>query len=155
MRTAIFLVLPTTLILSTSHCALAQLGNYLELVKGDTPNSPTPSCSFTSDTILSPVPIVQGLLGVQPGDPPEQVEAAVRFPPDQPYSNEVLQWTAQRGENYVKAVVNFRNNGALTRSFTAAINYQQPDEKQCEWQVRDTQQGGTQLNVPPQPLTPP
>ena len=154
MRTAVFLVLPTTLILCTNYGAQAQLGvtsgNSLVLVKGDTPNSPTPSCSFISATVLRPVPIVQGLLFVQRGDPPDQVEAKMPFPPDQPYANDVLEWTATRGGNYIRAVVNFRNKSVLTRSFTMATNYKQPNEKQCQWEVQEEEQG-TQQDSPLQP----
>lgn len=155
MRKAIFLALPAALILCTNYSTFAQLGTALVLVKGDAPNSSTPTCSFTSATILSPIPVVQGLLGVQRGDPPEQVEAAMGFPPDQPYTKETLQWTGERGGNYVQAVVNFRNNTVATRSFTMAINYKQSNEKQCRWEVQEaaqgTQQGTQQLT---QPLTP-
>jgi hypothetical protein len=71
------------------------------------------------------------------------------FPPDQPYANGVLQWTAIKGGNYVRAVVNFRNSGALKRSFTMATNYKQPNEKQCQWLVQEEQ--GIQQNSPSQP----
>jgi len=154
MRTAFFLVVPTAAILCWSQGVLAQLGSSLVLVQGDTPNSSTPVCSFTSETVLAPVPLVQGLLAVQTGDSPDQVVAEVRFPPDQPYANNVLQWTAQRGGNYVKAVVNFRNDAALNRSFTMAINYNQPNQRQCQWQVRDAQRTAPQ-NIVPQPLPSP
>lgn len=154
MKTAFFLALPTTLILCTSQSVLAQLGTSLVLVRGDTPNSSPPRCSFTSETILAPIPIVQGLLGVQTGDPPDQVEANMRFSPDRPYANNVLQWTAVRGKHYVKAVVTFQNDGALKRSFTMAINYKQPNQKQCQWEVQDTQQGTTQDNLSSQPSIP-
>ena len=147
MRYAVFLILPT--ILCANYSALAQedlsTGPSLVLVKGDTPNSPTPSCSFISITELKPIPIVQGLLFVQLGDSPDRVEAKVGFLPDQPYANGILQWTAMKGGNYVKAMVNFRNNGALKRSFIMANNYKQPNEKQCQWEVQEEQQG-TQQN---------
>lgn len=143
MRYAIFLVLPTTLILSTNYRVQAQesvsSGSNLVLVKGDSTAS-TPTCSFISATELRPVPIVQGLLFVQRGDPPDRVEAKMGFLPDQPYANGVLQWTATKGGNYVRAVVNFRNNGALTRSFTMATKYKQPNEKQCQWEVQAEQE---------------
>ena len=153
MRKAVFLILPATLMLCPSYGALAQedvsSGPSLVLVKGDTPSSPTPSCSFISATVLRPVPIVQGLLLVQPGDPPEQVSAKMGSSPDQPYANDVLQWTAMKGGNYVRAVVNFRNNGALKRSFTMATNYKQPNEKQCQWEVQEEQRGTPQDSLSP------
>ena len=153
MRYAVFLILPT--ILCANYSALAQedfsTGPSLVLVKGDTPNSPTPSCSFISITELKPIPIVQGLLFVQLGDSPDRVEAKVGFRPDQPYANGVLQWTAMKGGNYVKAMVNFRNNGALKRSFIMANHYKQPNEKQCQWEVQAEQQG-TQQNQNSQSL---
>jgi len=147
MRTAFFLVLPTTLILSTTYCALAQVGPALLLVKGDTSKQLKPSCSFISATQLVPVPIVQTLLTVQPGDSPEQVEGKMGFASDQPYSNGVLQWTAVTGGNYARAVVNFRNQKALKRSFTMALNYKQPSEKQCQWEVKGIDEG-IQQNSP-------
>lgn len=142
MKTAFFLGL-STIFLCTSQSVLAQLGTSLILVKGDTPNS----CSFVSDTILAPIPLVQGLLGVQPGDSPAQVAADLRFPPDQSYANGALQWTAVQGGQYVKAVVTFRNDGALKRFFTMATNYKQPNQKQCQWEIRDTQLGVPQNNL--------
>lgn len=155
MRTAVLLVLPITLILSTNYVARAQMGvsagSSLVLVKGDNPSSPTPSCSFISATVLRPVPIVQGLLFVQQGDSPDQVEAKIASSPDLPYANDILQWTAMKGGNYVRAVVNFRDNSAVTRSFTMATNYKQPNEKQCHWEVQEEEQG-TQQNPPTQPL---
>lgn len=148
MRYAAFLILPTTLTLCTNYSALAQQdfssGPSLVLVKGDTPNSSTPSCSFISITELKPIPIVQGLLFVQLGDSPDRVEAKVGFSPDQPYTNDVLQWTAIKGGNYVRAMVNFRNNGALKRSFMMANNYKQPNEKQCQWEVQEQQNQDSQ-----------
>ena len=153
MKTAFFLALSTAFFF-TSQSVLAQLGTSLVLVKGDTPNSSTPSCSFTSETILVPIPIVQGLLGVQAGDSPAQVAADMRFSPDQPYKNGVLQWTAVKGEHYVKAVVTFRNDSALKRSFTIAINYKQPNQKQCQWEIQDIQQGLPQNGLSSTPVTP-
>lgn len=156
MLKAVFLVLPSTLILCTNYLALAQVGvssgPSLALIKGDTPTAATPSCSFISTSELKPVPIVQGLLFVQRGDPPDRAEAKMGFPPDRPYANDVLQWTAIRGGNYVRAVVNFRNNSALTRSFTMATNYKQPNEKRCQWEVQE-EQLGPQENLTPQPST--
>lgn len=145
MRYAV-LILSTTLILSTDYSVAQEdfsTGPSLVLVKGDTP-TPTPSCSFISITELKPIPIVQGLLFVQLGDSPDRVEAKVGFLPDQPYAKGVLQWTAIKGGNYVRAMVNFRNNGALKRSFMMANNYKQPNEKQCQWEVQEQQ--GTQQN---------
>ena len=153
MKTAFFLALSTTC-LFTSQSALAQLGTALVLVKGDVTNSSTPSCSFTSETILAPIPIVQGLMGVQAGDSPAQVQADMRFSPDRPYTKGVLQWTAVKGEHYVKAVVTFRNDSALKRSFTVAINYKQPNQKQCQWEIQDTQQGLTSDGLSSTPVTP-
>jgi hypothetical protein len=46
-----------------------------------------------------------------------------------------MQWTAIRGGNYLQSAVNFRQNRASTRSLTMAVNYHQPNEKQCTWQV--------------------
>lgn len=151
MRTAFLLALPATLILCASQSVLAQLGTNLVLVRGDTSNSSKPRCSFTSETILGPIPLVQGLLGVQTGDPPDQVQSEMRFAPDRPYANSVLQWTAMKGGQYVKAVVTFRNDGAHTRSFTMAINYKQPNQKQCQWEVQETQQGAPQNNFSSSP----
>lgn len=137
------LILSTTLILSTNYGVQAQesvsSGSNLVLVKGDS-TAATPTCSFISATVLRPIPIVQGLLFVQRGDSPDRVEAKMGFLPDQPYANGVLQWTAMKGGNYVKAVVNFRNDGALTRSFTMVTKYKQPNEKQCQWEVREEQE---------------
>jgi len=153
MRTVLFLVLPTTLILPTNYYALAQVapslqvGPSLVLVKGDASKQLKPSCSFISATQLTPVPIVQTLLTVQLGDSPEQVEGKMGFTSDQPYSNGVLQWTAVKEGNYAKAVVNFRNQKALKRTFTMAINYKQPSEKQCQWQVQGSDEG-IQQNSP-------
>jgi hypothetical protein len=93
---------------------------------------------------------VQGLLLILPGDLPNAVEAKMGSP-DRPYANDIMQWTAMEGGNYVRAVVKFRNNGALTRSFTMATNYQLPNEKQCQWEVRQ-EQFRTQQNSPSQPL---
>jgi len=154
MRTAIFLILPTTLILFPNFGAQAQQVEssidrpYLVLVKGDTPNS----CSFISTDILErSADIVQGLLFVRPGDSPDQVENKMRFPPEQPYTGNALQWTASAGGNYTRAVVNFGDNRTQSRTFTMAINYNQPNEKSCQWEVRDPQQGA-QPNSPALPL---
>jgi hypothetical protein len=129
----------------------ASVGPNLLLVKGDNPSSSKPSCSFISTTELVPVPLVNRLLTIQPDYSPDEVAANMGFPPDQPYANRVLQWSALKGGNYAKAVVNFRNPKVSTRSFTMAINYQQPNQKQCQWLVQD----GLQLNQTSQPLTAP
>ncbi len=154
MRKAIFLILPITFILFPSLRAQSQPVEsstdrpYLALVKGDTSNS----CSFISaDVLVRAADIVQGLLFVRPGDSPDQVEYKMRFPPERSDAGDALQWTASAGGNYTRAVVNFRDNRAQSRTFTMAINYNQPDEKRCQWEVRDPQQG-TQPNSPASPL---
>ena len=161
MRT-IFLLLSATFILCTSEGARAQVGissgPSLVLIKGDAP-TPTPSCSFISTTELRPVPIVQGLFFVQRGDPPDQVESKMGSTPDRPYANDVLQWTAVQGRNYVSAVVNFRNKVALNRSLSMAINYQQPNEKRCQWDVREEEirpqeNPSSPPNIPNNPTNP-
>lgn len=163
MRT-IFLLLSATFILCTSEGVRAQggvsSGPSLVLIKGDTP-TPTPSCSFISTTELRPVPIVQGLFFVQRGDPPDQVESKMGSTPDRPYANDVLQWTAVQGRNYVNAVVNFRNKVAQSRSLAMAINYQQPNEKRCQWEIREEEtrpqenpNPSPQPNIPNNPVAP-
>ncbi|NMG18410.1 hypothetical protein [Brasilonema bromeliae] len=153
MRKAVFLILPITLILFPSQRAQSQRVEssfdrpYLALVKGDTPNS----CSFISGDFLErAADIVQDLLFVRPGDSPQQVSYEVRFVPDQPYARDALQWTALAEGNYTKAIVNFRDNRAQERIFTMAINYNQPNEKLCQWAVREPQQG-TQSQSPASP----
>ncbi|ARV59965.1 hypothetical protein BZZ01_16240 [Nostocales cyanobacterium HT-58-2] len=153
MRKAIFLILPITLILFSSHRAQAQRVEssferpYLALVKGDVPNN----CSFISADLLDrAADIVQDLEFVRSGDSPEQVRYKVRFIPDQPYGGNTLQWTAIAGGNYTKSVVNFRDNSVQSRTFTMAINYNQPNEKRCQWEIREIQQG-----IQPTSPTPP
>lgn len=154
MRKAIFLILPIILILFPELGAQAQpvesSGDrpYLALVKGDTPNS----CSFISTDVLTrTADIVQGLLFVRPGDSPDQVEYKMRFPPEQPYASNALQWTASAGGNYIRAVVDFSNNRVQSRNFTMAIDHNQPNEKRCQWEVREPQQE-IQPNSPASPL---
>jgi hypothetical protein len=154
MRKAVFLILPIILILFPNFRAQAQRVEssferpYLALVKGDTPNS----CSFISTDLLErAADIVQGLLFVRPDDSPEWVSYKVRLIPDQPYARNTLQWTALAGGNYTKAVVNFRNNIVQDRTFTMAINYNQPNEKRCQWEVREAQQR-IQSNSPASPV---
>ena len=143
MRTTIFLLLPITLTLLPNWEAQAQPVEtstdrpYLALVQGDTPNS----CSFISAALLDRASdTVADLEFVNPGDPPDQVRSKVRSIPDQASAGDTLQWTAQAGGNYTRAVVSFRNNRAQSRTFTMAINYNQPNEKRCEWEVREPQQ---------------
>lgn len=163
MKRAFFLLLSATFILCTNEGARAQggvsSGPSMVLIKGDTPTAPTPSCSFISTTELRPVPIVQGLFFVQRGDPPDQVESKMGSTADRPYANDVLQWTAVQGRNYVSAVVNFRNKVVLSRSLTMAINYQQPNEKRCQWEIREEEFGpqenpSSQPNIPNNPINP-
>lgn len=149
MRKAVFLILPITLILFSNQRVQSQQAEssfdrpYLALVKGDTANS----CSFISADLLErTADIVDDLLFVRPGDPPEWVRYKMRFVPDQSSGN-ALQWTGLAGGNYIKAVVNFRNNSVQSRSFTMAINYNQPNQKLCQWEVRETQQA-IKLNSP-------
>jgi hypothetical protein len=63
----------------------------------------------------------------------------MRFVPDEAYANNTLRWTAIAGHNYTQAVVNFKDNRVASRSFTMAVNYQQPEQKQCRWEVREPQ----------------
>ncbi|GAB1540520.1 hypothetical protein NUACC21_31890 [Scytonema sp. NUACC21] len=143
MRKALFLILPITLTLFPNFGAQAQRVDYsgepayLALVKGDTPNN----CSFISADYLERVAdIVEDLLFVRPGDSPEWVRNKVRFIPDQDDGRNALEWTALAGGNYTKAVVNFRDNSVRSRTFTMAINYNRPNEKRCQWEVREVQQ---------------
>ena len=161
---AILLFLSATFILCTNEGARAQggvssVGPSLVLIKGDTPTAPTSSCSFVSTTELRPVPIVQGLFFIQRGDPPDRVESKMGSTPDRPYANDVLQWTAVQGRNYVNAVVNFRNKVALSRFLTMAIDYQQPNEKRCQWEVQEEEtrlqeNRSSQPNIPNNPINP-
>ncbi len=150
MKTAIFLILPITLIFFPSLRAQTQAVEssidrpYLALITGDTPNS----CSFISAAVLERAATIVGdLLFVNPGDSPDLARSKVRFSPDRIDASDALQWTATAGGNYTRAVVNFRDNRVQERTFTMATNYNQPNEKRCEWQVRDPQQR-TQLNSP-------
>ncbi len=142
MRLAVFLAL-STLILSSS-VSLAQAFRGLVLVKGDT----SKNCSFMSTAELQPVDIAQRLTTVSvlttlsTGSSPYEVEQAIGFPPDQPYANGVMHWSAVRGDQYVRATVSFRKDQALTRSITVTTNYKQPNEKQCLWEVRDLEGKG-------------
>lgn len=154
MRTAAFLLLPITLILLPNFEAQAQPVEssidrpYLALVTGDTPNS----CSFISADVLErSASIVGDLLFVNPGDSPNLVKSKVRFPNDPVDAADIMQWTATAGGNYTRAVVNFRDNRVQSRTFTMATNYNQPNEKRCEWEVRDPQQR-VQSNPPASPL---
>ncbi|GAA6617030.1 hypothetical protein [Scytonema sp. NUACC26] len=143
MKKAIFLILPMTLMVCSNLKVQAQRVDssreraYLALVKGDTPNS----CSFMSADYLERVSdIVQDLLFVRPDDSPEWVRYKVRFTPDRDYARNALEWTAFAGGNYIKAVVDFRNNSVQSRTFTMAINYNQPNERRCQWLVREVGQ---------------
>lgn len=149
MKTVHYLILTTILIFFPNLAAQAQQVEsssdraFLVLVKGDTPNS----CSFVSPDVLErTADIVQGLLFVQLGDSPDSVESKMRFTPDQPYKDSILQWTAIAQGNYTQAVVNFRDNGVASRTFTMATNYNQPDEKRCQWEVKEPQQN-TEENI--------
>ncbi len=133
MKFTTILLLSATLIVTSRDVAQAYSG--LVLVKGDIPNS----CSFISVTELESVPTVQRLLTVRPGSSPEQVGQEIGFQPDQPYNGGLMHWTAVRGGNYLRSVVNFRHSRAFSRSLTMAINYRQPNEKQCTWEVRSPQ----------------
>ncbi|MBV8883716.1 MAG: hypothetical protein JO235_06905 [Chroococcidiopsidaceae cyanobacterium CP_BM_RX_35] len=144
MRKAVVVVLSTTLILFASSKVGAQLGvsqgPTLVLVKGDIPNKSSPSCSFISATQLAPVPLVSRLLSIQRGDSPEQVGTEMGFSPDYPYSRSLMHWTSTFEGQYIRAEVQFRNQQAFTRTVTMATNYNQPNEKQCLWQVRALQE---------------
>ncbi|MER3492941.1 MAG: hypothetical protein C4323_11755 [Mastigocladus sp. ERB_26_2] len=158
MRKTVFLILPITLIFSSNFGAQAQQVEslrdrpYLALVKGDTPNS----CSFISADLLErSADIVQGLLFVRSGsnlgDSLERVRYKIHFIPDQPNAINVLQWTAVAGGNYTQAIVTLRDNKVQSRNFTMAINYNQPNERRCQWEVREPQQE-ILLNSPTSPL---
>lgn len=143
MRAAIFLLIPTTLVVTANFGAQAQEVEttidrpFLTLVQGDEPKS----CSFISPDILErSADLVQSLFFVQQGDSPDQVQYKMRFVPDQPYAGETLQWTAVAGQNYTRAAVNFSKSRVSNRTFTMAINYNQPDEKRCQWRVQEPQQ---------------
>lgn len=141
MKTAIFSILSITLIFSPSLAQAQPVESSIDrprlvLVTGDTPNS----CSFIrADVLERGAAIVGDLLFIDPEDTPEQVRSKVRFAPDS-VAGDALQWTATAGGNYTRAVVNFGDNRVQQRTFTMASNYNQPDEKRCEWQVEDPQQ---------------
>jgi len=141
MKFAVTLALFTTLILLKSYGAQAQTFRSLMLVKGDTSNS----CSFISTNELSSVDIAQRLLGIVPGYSPLEVETQMGFPSDQPYAGGMLRWTNALEGNYVRAMVIFRNNGATTRLLTMGNNYQQSNQKQCSWVVKDSQTTNSQF----------
>ena len=154
MRTAHYLLLSAILIFFPHLEAQAQQVESstdrpsLVLVKGDTSNS----CSFVSTDVLErTADIVQGLFFVQLGDSPDAVESKMRFTPDQPYGDSLLQWTAIAQGNYTKSVVNFADNGAASRTFTMATNYNQPDEKRCQWEVQEPQQNPEENFSTPDP----
>ncbi|BAZ16658.1 hypothetical protein NIES4071_85360 [Calothrix sp. NIES-4071] len=151
MKKAISLILSIPLIVFLGDKGQAQQIQstsdrpYLALVKGDTSNN---SCSFTSGEFLQrTADIVQGLLFVTPQDNRDQVLYKMRFAPDQYNSASALQWTALAQSNYTKAVVSFRGDVVQNRTFTMAINYKQPNQRECQWEVRQPQQ---QLQQQPQ-----
>lgn len=153
MKAVIFLLLPVALSLLPDRELQAQQVEtaadrpFLALVEGDTPNT----CSFISADVLErSADMAQGLLFVRAGDSPDQVKYKMRFVPDRPYGNDVLQWTATAGQNYTRADVNFRDNRTTTRAFTMAVDYQQPNQRQCRWEVREPQQQETQPSITPQ-----
>jgi len=159
MRAAIFPVLAIALVLFSSRETLAQqveAGSdrpVLALVEGDAGDR----CSFMSDEVLErSADIAQGLLFVRSGDSPDQVKYKMRFVPDGAYTNNTLQWTAIAGKNYTRADISFDNNRAVNRSFTMAVNYQQPEQKQCRWEVREQQPAAqtTEQNLAPAPNSP-
>lgn len=146
-RVVIFPIVAIALIVFSSRKTPAQQVEassdrpFLALVEGDAPNR----CSFMSAEILErSADIAQGLLFVRTGDSPDQVRYKMRFVPDAAYANNTLQWTAIAGKNYTKADVNFDKDRATTRTFTMAINYQQPEQKQCRWEVREPQSATAQ-----------
>ena len=143
MKKAISLILSIPLIFFFDNKVQAQPveSSYdrtkLVLVKGDNNNS----CSFISADLLErAADIVQGLLSVTPLDNEQQVRYKMRFAPDQPNAHNPLEWTALAQRNYTKAVVYFGNNAVTRRTFTMAINYNQPNQKQCLWEVRQPSQ---------------
>jgi hypothetical protein len=157
MKAAIFPVLAIALVLLSSRETPAQqveTGSdrpFLALVEGDAGDR----CSFMSAEVLErSADIAQGLLFVRSGDSPDQVKYKMRFVPDAAYANNTLQWTAIAGKNYTQADVGFDNNRATNRSFTMAVNYQQPEQKQCRWEVREPQPAEaqtTQQDLAPAP----
>jgi hypothetical protein len=157
MRAAVFPILAIALVLFSSRETPAQQVEtgadrpVLALVEGDAGDR----CSFISTEVLErSADIAQGLLFVRSGDAPDQVKYKMRFVPDGAYANNVLQWTAIAGNNYTRADINFDNNRATNRSFTMAVNYQQPEQKQCRWEVREPQPAAaqtTQQDLEPAP----
>jgi len=142
MRKAVVMALVTTLILSASYTRAqvgVSVGPVLILVKGDIPNASTPSCSFISATELGPVPIVSRLLSVLLGDSPEEVATEIGFPPDRPDARGIMRWTSELEGQYIRAEVQFRNQRVISRTVTMATNYQQPNQRQCLWEVRALQ----------------
>lgn len=164
MRKAVVTLLSTTLILCIGQKVGAQLGvsegPTLVLVKGDTQNKSSPTCSFISNTQLAPMPLVSRLLSIQRGDSPEQVGTEIGFSPDNPYSRSVMSWSSAYEGQYIRAEVKFRNQQAYTRTVTMATNYNQPNERQCFWEVRALQEelqqpSGTPPGaLPAEPLPP-
>jgi hypothetical protein len=160
MKAAIFPIVAIALVLFSSREAPAQqieTGSdrpVLALVEGDAGDR----CSFMSAEVLErSADIAQGLLFVRSGDSPDQVRYKMRFVPDEAYANDILQWTAIAGRNYTQADINFKDNRVASRSFTMAINYQQPEQKQCRWEVREPQPAAaqtTQQDLAPAPNSP-
>ncbi|MDV2993025.1 MAG: hypothetical protein N4J56_002679 [Chroococcidiopsis sp. SAG 2025] len=147
MKTAILPILAIALVVFSNRETPAQQvetssdRSFLALVEGDDGDR----CSFISADVLErSADIAQGLLFVRSGDSPDQVKYKMRFVPDGAYANDILQWTAIAGKNYTRADVNFDKNRAATRSFTMAVNYQQPEQKQCRWEVREPQPAAAQ-----------
>lgn len=111
---------------------------YLALIKGDNNSN---SCSFMSADLLErTADVVQGLLFITPQDSRDQVLYKMRFVPDQNNSANDLQWTALAQSNYTKATVSFGNNLVQRRTFTMATNYNQSNQRECQWEVRIPQQ---------------
>lgn len=144
MKKTISLILSIPLIFLLGNKAQAQPVQsandrpYLALVKGDDGNN---SCSFISADLLErTADVVRGLLFITPQDSREQVLNKMRFAPDQYNSANALQWTALAQTNYTKAAVSFDNKGVQRRTFTMAINYNQPNQRECQWEVRIPQQ---------------
>ncbi len=158
MKKAISLILSIPLIfLLVNKGQAQQVQSILErpkltLVRGDSNNN---SCSFISGDLLErTADIVQGLLFITPQDSRDLVLYKMRFAPDQSNSGNVLQWTALAQTNYTKAVVSFGNNPqnpVQNRTFIMAINYNQPNQRQCQWQVLVPQQPQLLQQQPQQP----
>ena len=96
-----------------------------------------------STTELQPVDIAQRLTTVSTltttsaGSSPDEVKQAIGFPPDQPYANDALHWSATRGGQHVRATVTFIKGQAFARFITVTTNYKQSNQKQCLWEVKD------------------